>query len=627
MRYRCTFDMVVNHTVVWFVVVVLIDRHQGERLGVVVQRHIVLVEVTNQHDCPIINRRAGNTAYSISYIGIYFLTLIGGGAVDLFTCNRYVLSSIAGAIYLIVVRVGHESGIGPVRLDGDASHPVRYVEIGTLREHTITASSSINVFVGTFTIGEVITAPCVGSSICAWSTACHTGNLPTGHNFTLSILTRPLCIVTFTYVIVIRQLHLVVVIVITVEVFIGALESQTCLGKRSTCSCIRAYATDGYCQRSYLATMITSYGSTVGSMLGIVVDDRRIFALRLQHWVGLGIRCIYFVSVSRFQHPLGHLIPSIGHRPSSVEGCQLLVAVEQQTIEFEAGQILVLNGQGTVVLVDSAGLEFVVGIIVEVVQTASSVFDGQSTIYGRDIAARADVAIEHAVHNHSLEVGSSGGVIVITHNTALVRTTLDVGIAEAIDHTRTAIEMSHDTTHMCRTAHATVEDTTVVDAGVAQSRSGDGTGVAFGIAAADVNVLNNHIPHDSTIGIAQKGCRPRTGDRRQFTIYDACKWLGAGSYSVVRVEVGSQDIVTTHSLDVCGLVNNLGDKGEGEYLGYAVGTLFCRTCERSNRLHHLCIVEAGHQTHIAVVICYHHKCGIGDVQRRLVVAFRMLTGS
>ena len=50
----------------------------------------------------------------------------------------------------------------------------------------------------------------------------------------------------------------------------------------------------------------------------------------------------------------------------------------------------------------------------------------------------------------------------------------------------------------------------------------------------------------------------------------------------------------------------------------------CLFCQRRDGGKDLTMVEARHQPHIAVSIAHHHKRGVGDAQRRLVITSRRL---
>ena len=52
----------------------------------------------------------------------------------------------------------------------------------------------------------------------------------------------------------------------------------------------------------------------------------------------------------------------------------------------------------------------------------------------RATAFRADVAIKHTVHHHSLEVAARGSKVIVAHDAGTMGAAIDVGIAEAVDH-------------------------------------------------------------------------------------------------------------------------------------------------------------------------------------------------
>ena len=70
--------------------------------------------------------------------------------------------------------------------------------------------------------------------------------------------------------------------------------------------------------------MFATDGSTVGSVLDVIVDDRGVVALRFQYGIRLGG---VDGAVGGLKHPLEHQV-GVGYIAGDVEGCQLLVTVQ-----------------------------------------------------------------------------------------------------------------------------------------------------------------------------------------------------------------------------------------------------------------------------------------------------------
>ena len=102
------------------------------------------------------------------------------------------------------------------------------------------------------------------------------------------------------------------------------------------------------------------------------------------------------------------------------------MTVHQITEEFETLQVTCLCHQGAVSFIKfliynvwSFSTEIVV-VTNTVMVLVTNYF---TTIYGRYISTRRDIAIEHTVHHHSpdiFSIQSIRGIIIVSHNTALV---------------------------------------------------------------------------------------------------------------------------------------------------------------------------------------------------------------
>ena len=112
-----------------------------------------------------------------------------------------------------------------------------------------------------------------------------------------------------------------------------------------------------------------------------------------------------------------------------------------------------LDGQSTIVLArgDMVGGQLLICVIIERVQTVfwsisgivtiiPQVSDVIPTIDRRLVGAACDIAIEHAVHHHSVDIAGGGGGVVITYNTAHIRAARNRSKRVAVNHPCRAFE-------------------------------------------------------------------------------------------------------------------------------------------------------------------------------------------
>ena len=161
-------------------------------------------------------------------------------------------------------------------------------------------------------------------------------DLPSRHHLVAGI-------VSLAHIVEVRQLHLVVVEVEVLRIHVGYRQIHRRAG--------HSRSRDSHVQRLYLFLC----GWCLG---GIVVDNRRVLALRLQYriWCNVGV-----------EHPLGHLGPRPVGIACHVAHSQLAVAVEQQAVDLETSEEALLGSQRTVGLVDAADGHIVLKEVVVVV--------------------------------------------------------------------------------------------------------------------------------------------------------------------------------------------------------------------------------------------------------------------
>ena len=151
-------------------------------------------------------------------------------------------------IHHIRIRIRHIHALGPIGFYRNTRHALRHIPVGTLIEHTTT--DAIQVFVGTFTISEVIRCREGDISVlintrCGITTPTEASrsardgcNLPTCHHTVFSV-------VACTHIIIVRQLHLAVVEVEALIVLVSDGQRETTSGNACTrWSTIHSTATD-----------------------------------------------------------------------------------------------------------------------------------------------------------------------------------------------------------------------------------------------------------------------------------------------------------------------------------------------------------------------------------------------
>ena len=195
------------------------------------------MQVTHQHDGVIIDRSTTKLTQGICEAGVNILFAAVDGNLSCgegITQLCHLLGSIGGSSIIddIQVLIGDVRRRTPVGFNGDGAHAVRHVEVGTLREHTST--DAVQVFIGTLAVGKVIVRVIlrargwiVGDCIRITIHSGDAGNLPSGNDLVARV-------VLGAYVVVVRQLHLVVVEVKAFRVLVRAGEGEAAGGDGGT---------------------------------------------------------------------------------------------------------------------------------------------------------------------------------------------------------------------------------------------------------------------------------------------------------------------------------------------------------------------------------------------------------
>ena len=151
------------------------------------------------------------------------------------------------------------------------------------------------------------------------------------------------------------------------------------------------------------------------------------------------------------KNPLGHIVLLTINPPSS----QFAIAIQQVTIEFETDQIACLGRKGTIIFINALILH-IGGTLPKIVKvTDTSIFTHIGNL-GAIIdwgfrSATSDITIEHTVHHHRLQVGSTSSSRcnrIITHYTTNCGSARDSRIAKAVDDTGSTFKFSDEATNI-----------------------------------------------------------------------------------------------------------------------------------------------------------------------------------
>ena len=184
-------------TIVWFVVMVHIHRHDCIR-SIIRRRISILMHIPNENHSIVINGLAACgdihsfTCIVNSGIDLLLITITIEVYIRIITVlsaeKSNILFNIVFIKHHIVILVADVCSSTPVGFNGNSRHAIRHVEIGSLREYPVTATSSIKIFVGAVAVGKVETSPRVRLRVCTLTSSCHAGNLPTSHHPITSIV-------------------------------------------------------------------------------------------------------------------------------------------------------------------------------------------------------------------------------------------------------------------------------------------------------------------------------------------------------------------------------------------------------------------------------------------------------
>ena len=130
--------------------------------------------------------------------------------------------------------------------------------------------------------------------------------------------------------------------------------------------------------------------------------------------------------------------------------------------------------------------------------------------------------IVHTVHHHCLQIIACGCHIVVTHDTATIRTAIDVRVIITVDNACSAVKQANDTTNLFATSYTTTQHTTVIDAGIACCLAADCSRITVFIATADADIVKDYIFDSSPISVSNQRISSEC-QRIQITINNAFK--------------------------------------------------------------------------------------------------------
>ena len=140
-----------------------------------------------------------------------------------------------GIIHHIGIGICYVCSLRPIRLNGNACYALWHIPIGSLIEYATTYA--IQILIGTITIGKV-KAWCISSTGAegTWRTTRDADNLPSSYHTITGIVAR-------SYIVIVRQLHLVVVEVKMVWIFICDVEREVGFGNGGSCRSTENFTT------------------------------------------------------------------------------------------------------------------------------------------------------------------------------------------------------------------------------------------------------------------------------------------------------------------------------------------------------------------------------------------------
>ena len=223
---------------------VKISRHDGIRTIPLGRWNTYIMSVTHKYNSTVIDGLTCRYLFpGIIHRGIYLLIVTSdtvcitiGIFLSTADIRNIITVSHSCVIHYVSMTVSQIYSLSPIRFNGDGRHTFRYIPIGSLVEDTTT--DAIQIFIGIVTVCKVVRSTrYIAVSICCSISSCgiiitrratsDRGNLPTRYDSVLGI-------VTSTYIIVIRQLYLVIVEIETPEVLIGTHQGET--GSFNSCS-------------------------------------------------------------------------------------------------------------------------------------------------------------------------------------------------------------------------------------------------------------------------------------------------------------------------------------------------------------------------------------------------------
>ena len=130
--------------------------------------------------------------------------------------------------------------------------------------------------------------------------------------------------------------------------------------------------------------------------------------------------------------------------------------------------------------------------------------------------------IVHTVHHHRLQIAAGGCYVIVTHNTAAIRATINFCVIITVDNACSAVKQANDTTNLFATSYTTPQHTTVVDTCIACCFAADCSRITVFIATADADIVKDYIFDSSPISVSNQRISSEC-QRIQITINNAFK--------------------------------------------------------------------------------------------------------
>ena len=203
-----------NIGIVWLIVAIKVNRGNRIGLGFTCFYGVEMMIIAHKHHGIIINgvtirihsrkKCRTRTCDSIAHRGVNHLVFSCNGiavAIGVYlsaTDPGYIISGFhCRIIHFVGIWVSQIDAFCPIGFDGDGRDAFGYIPVSTLVENTVATVCAVKVLVGAVAVGEIVSAPGVGSGEGAGCAPADADNLPARHHAVAIIIFR-------AYVVIVR---------------------------------------------------------------------------------------------------------------------------------------------------------------------------------------------------------------------------------------------------------------------------------------------------------------------------------------------------------------------------------------------------------------------------------------